>query len=89
MATGRQNFTVPAVTKEQLEALAAVERFRGNQSEVMREAVDWLWRRQFQPESIAPDAVLEKVSRQLRLALATLEGEIERRAELADRQDDE
>ena len=63
--------------------------YHDNESEVVRAAVRLLHRSHFHPESTAPDAVLERAARQMRLALAALEGEIERRAELADRRDDE
>lgn len=75
-----------AETQDRIDALAPS--FQGNESEVVRVAVERLHRYHFHPESIAPDAVLEKASRQMRLALAVLDSEIERRAEIADRLSD-
>ena len=76
-----------AETQDRIDALAPS--FQGNESEVVRVAVEQLHRYHFHPESIAPDAVLEQARRHLGMALAVLEGEIARRVELADRLDDE
>lgn len=75
-----------AETQDRIDALAPS--FQGNESEVVRVAVESFHRYHFHPESDAPDAVLEKAARQLRLALAVLDNEIERRAELAERHEE-
>lgn len=74
-------------SKEMRERLEALSRIYGSNTAVYEAAVERLWRLHFQPESA--DDVLERAVRQLRLALAGLEGEIERRAELADRRDND
>jgi len=73
------------VTQERLDALAPL--YQGNESEAVRVAVASLWRLHFQPASEAPDEVLECAGRHLRLALATIEGELEQRSNTRERQE--
>lgn len=53
-------------------------------NDILEMALDRFWRQHFAPTSEAPDAVLELVRKQLRMALAGIEGELERRAEMED-----
>ncbi len=81
----RQNFSFPDETRQQLVALANnVERYGGNQSEVVRAAIVLHFRYHFRPESIASDAVLERVYTHIKAAVTTIESEFARRAELRD-----
>jgi hypothetical protein len=56
-------------------------------NDILEMALDRFWRQHFAPTSEAPDAVLEGARRHLKMALAVVEGELERRAEMEARRD--
>lgn len=79
----RLNISFPEETRAQLQALAP--RYGGNISEATRIAIARLYHYHFNPESTASDAVLEHVRKHLDFALSYVDGEQMRRAEMADR----
>jgi hypothetical protein len=78
----RQQLVISEQAREQLRALAPIY---GDMSRAAEAAIERLWRADLGAET--PDAVLELVRRQLRIALAGVEGELERRAEVEARDD--
>jgi negative regulator of sigma E activity len=85
MRKAPSNLYFDAETIERLEQLQPL--YPKGKSACVSAAVALLWRQHFAPTSEAPDAVLELVRKQLRMALAGVEGELERRAEAEARDD--